>query len=68
MVSYIEEGYLYDGHVVHIRPYDTGYMFQIDSYGSCEGLWQIDSSQILHTVFERREDAQKALDLYHPYQ
>lgn len=60
IVFYVEDGNVYAGKVIDMEKTENGYRFSVDSYGSCEGCYRIDSSQIGRTVFFSEEDAETA--------
>lgn len=59
IVYYIEGDRIYDGAVMDMIEKVDHYLFSIDDYGSCEGLYVIASDQIGLTVFLNKQDAQK---------
>lgn len=56
-VFYIDEDQVHSGQVIDVTPQTDGFTFSIDSYGTCEGQYVINSGQIGKTVFFTEEDA-----------
>ena len=61
---FIEDGHIYEGAITDIEQENGKVTFQIDTYGTCEGLYRIDEKQIGRTIFLDKEDAMRHLPFF----
>lgn len=62
IIYFLVNGYVMEGTVKHIQGNSQAYTFEIDGYGGCGGPHQMHSSQLHHTIFLTRQEAEANKD------
>lgn len=62
VIYFLVNGYVMEGKAKHIQGDIQAYTFEIDGYGGCGGPHQMHSSQLHHTIFLTKQEAEKYQD------
>lgn len=61
-IYFVLNAYVMEGNVIHVEGTENDYTFEIDGFSGCGGPHIIASSQLHHTIFLSREEAETYKD------